>query len=302
MSARPFLFRASRVWQRGGGARLLLVGLVGGAVACTEPGDDGGANEPPACTSTAYRIVDAELASTWGDAVRLGLDLDGDGQADNKLGSLNATLTQVYGDWQPEVALRSLLVAGSTAWLARIDRCEASPRLAVAMAVGVEGGDGVFEVADWGEPAVGDGVDARGGVGVLPIGRIGAGAGPAGVRDDGWSPELGLAVRLQPGGRTATIGMGVAVTDELLAPVASFLSAALARGDSRFADGLDLDRDGRVSVAELRQAPAVRALLAADLDLAVPCDDGECYAPGMDGVDDRISIGLGITLAPVRVR
>ncbi len=282
----------------------LLAGLMGvGVVACTEPIDDG-PPPPPVCSATTYRIATAALASTWGDAVRLGLDLDGDGDVDNKLGSLNATLTQVYGDWHPEAAMAELLADRSTAWMLRVERCAGTAGLAVSLGVGTDDdGDGRLAVGGWGEPAVGEGLEARGGIGLLPVGRLGAGASAAGGADDGWSPELGMAVALHAGTRdlTATLGFGVEVTDALLAPVAGFLSAALARGDSRFAAGIDLDRDGVVSVAELRQAPAVRTLLASDLDLAVPCGDGECYQPGSDGVLDRISLGLGITARPAAI-
>jgi hypothetical protein len=300
MHVRPSVFRGV---VGAFAARALMVGLAGGTVACTEAGDDGDGVDPPAaCSATSYRVAAVELAETWGDATRLGLDLDGDGDVDNKLGSLNATLTQVYGDWRPEAAMTELLARAPAAWIARVDRCEGSNGLAVRLATGVDrNGDGAFEVADWGEPATGDGLVARGGVGFLPVGRLGAGSGEA--AGDGWSAELGLMVALHPGGRdlTATIGFGVAVTDELLAPVAGFLSEALERGDSRFADGLDLDRDGAVSVGELRQASAVRTLLANDLDLTVPCGGGDCYQPGGDGLVDRISLGFGVTLRAVEL-
>jgi hypothetical protein len=289
MSIRPSAFR--------GPAVALVAGLLG-VGGCSPTGDDDEPTASPSCTSTTYRVSHVELASAWGDVVRLGVDIDGDGDLDNKLGGLNATLTQVYGDWRPQEAMDAML-GGAVAWLARVERCDDGPALAVQVAVGVDSdGDRAFEVTDWGEPAIGEGREARGGVGFLPVGRLGAGAGEAA---DGWSPELGLAIVLRPGTRelTAIFGFGVAVSDELLAPVAGFLSAALARDDSRFADGLDLDRDGAVSVGELRQAPAVRALLASDLDLTVPCGGGECYQPGGDGVADRISLGLGVTLAPV---
>lgn len=280
---------------------VFVAGFLGaGATACTEPSDEG-SEPPPSCTAAAYRIEEVALAQTWGDAVQRGLDLDGDGDVDNKLGSLNATLTQLYGDWHPEAAIATLL-EGDTAWLVRTERCAGSRRVAVSVGVGVDGdGDGAVEVADWGGPAIGEGNEARGGVGFVPVGRLGDGAG--GGLAAGWSPELGLAIAMGPrrDELTATIGFGVEITDELLAPVAGFLSAALASGDSRFADGIDLDRDGKVSVVELRQAPAVRALLAGDLDLTVPCAGGECYQPGSDGVLDRISLGFGVVARPVAV-
>lgn len=289
MKVRSFLFR-------------VVAGALGVAavVGCTEPAEDG-PDTPPVCAREAYRIEQVDLAATWGDAARLALDVDGDGDDDNKLGSLNATLTQVYGDWQPGAAIAALLARGSTGWLVRLERCEGSSRLAANVAIGTDlDGDGAYAVADWGEPATGTGYQARGGVGYLPTGRLGDGSG-GGAGGDGWAPELGLAFAIRPGAGdlVATVGLGVAVTDELLAPVAGFLSAALARGDSRFAAGIDLDRDGTVSVAELRQAPAVRTLLASDLDLTVPCGDGECYQPGGDGVPDRISLGFGIVARAV---
>ncbi len=275
-----------------------LVGVLGaGGTACTEPDD--GPGTAPSCSTSTYRVAAIELAQTWGDAPRLGLDVDGDGDVDNKLGSLNATLTQVYGDWDPGAGLTRLLASGSTAWLTQVERCEGVPHLAVRLGLGTDGdGDGRFEEVSWGEPAVGEGLRARGGEGVLPVGRLGDGAGVGG--DDGWASALGLTVAVRSEARelVASVGLGVEVTDELLAPVASFLSAALARGDSRFAAGIDLDRDGAVSVAELRQAPAVSALLASDLDLTGSCTDGVCL-PGTDGVLDRISLGFGLTARPI---
>ncbi|HVV86882.1 MAG TPA: hypothetical protein VHE35_27780 [Kofleriaceae bacterium] len=277
--------------------------MAGLAAGCAADGDDSSGPPPPSCSATTYRVSRVTLPATWGDSAALALDVDGDGDLDNKLGSLEATLTQVYGNWHPDVALASMLASRSTGWLLKVERCEGSPRLAVSLGVGTDAdGDGAFEVADWGEPAVGSGQVARGGVGALPVARLGDGTGsPDG--DDGWAPELGLAVSIQPGARdfTATIGMGVEVTDELLAPVAGFLTAALQAGDSRFAAGIDLDHDGTVSVTELRQAAAVRTLLSSDLDLTIPCDTGECYQPNTDGLADRISIGFGITAVPVRV-
>lgn len=292
MKARSFSFQ---------GAAWALVAATGFA-GCTEPVDDG-VEPPPACSARTYRIEAVDLAATWGDATAFGLDVDRDGDRDNKLGSLNATLTQVYGDWDPEAAIAELLAAPATGWMMKVERCEGSARVAVAMGVGDDAdGDGAFDVADWGEAAVGEGDEAWGGVGFLPLGRLGDGAGTD-DGDGGWSPELGLAMALRPDprGLAATVGFGVEVTDELLAPVAGFLSEALANGDSRFAAGIDLDRDGVVSVAELRMAPAVRTLLANDLDLAVPCGEGDCYAPGGDGVVDRISLGFSVRARPAPV-
>lgn len=277
MRARPFCFRVAAG----------VLAAFGGA-ACTEPIDDGVEPEP-ACSAATYRIDAVDVAATWGDATALALDLDRDGDRDNKLGSLNATLTQVYADWHPEDALAALLAAPSTGWMLKVGRCEGSARLEASVGLGTDDdGDGVFAV-EWGAPAIGEGNEAWGGVGLLPVARLGDGAGQGG--DGGWSAELGLAIALRPDGNgmAATVGFGVEVTDELLAPVAGFLSAALASGDSRFAAGIDLDHDGVVSVAELRMAPAVRTLLASDLDLV-----------GADGVADRISLGLGVRARPAR--
>ncbi len=322
MKARSFSFRQV-AWAT------VAAAAVGG---CTEV--DGGDVEdpPPACAVTTYRIEHVDLAATWGDASAMALDVDRDGDKDNKLGSLNATLTQVYGDWDPEPALDALLAAPAAGWMMKVERCAA--RVEVSVGVGGDAdGDGVLEVADWGAAAVGEGDLAWGGVGVMPIGRIGAGAGAADGAgtgaadgdaadgdgadagtadgdgaggadgDGGWTPELGLAVALRPDARglAATVGVGVLVTDELLAPVARFLSEALAAGDSRFAAGIDLDRDGVVSVAELRMADAVRTLLASDLDLTAPCGDASCYEPNVDGVADRISLGFSVRARPAPV-
>ena len=298
LRSRPHASRLLVVSAGGARGRFRHVAWVGAVLAglagCAEPGGDD-VEPAPSCSERVHRIDTVDLADTWGDATVLGLDLDGDGDKDNKLGSLNATLTQVYGDWRPEDAIAELLATPALGWMMKVGRCEGSTRVEVSLGVGEDrDGDGVFAVADWGEPAVGEGYEARGGVGFLPVGRLGDGAAVGG--DGGWAPELGLTVTLRPAstGVAATVGFGVEVTDALLAPVARFLSEALAAGDSRFAAGIDLDRDGVVSVAELRAAPAVRTLLASDLDLVAPCGAGDCYEPGRDGVADRISLGFGL--------
>ena len=171
-------------------SRILAAGFLGaGATACIEPSAEGSV-APPSCLVAAYRIEEVALAQTWGDAVQRGLDLDGDGDVDNKLGSLNATLTQLYGDWHPEAAIASLL-RGNTGWLVRTERCAGSRRVAVSVGVGADGdGDGAFEVADWGEPAIGEGNAARGG---------GSATGPAAAARRAGRRSSGSRSRSGPG-------------------------------------------------------------------------------------------------------
>lgn len=56
-------------------------------------------------------------------------------------------------------------------------------------------------------------------------------------------------------------------------------------------DLFDTDADCSVSLAELTENDLIRALLAPDVDLF----DGTTFAPGVDGIPDSLSIGLGFT-------
>jgi hypothetical protein len=161
-------------------------------------------------------------------------------------------------------------VRGQRDWSARLARGADADR------------DGRPEVVDDGVPASGDGVAAAGGVGLVPVGYFADGAGMA--DDAAWESALAFTVSAREAARgelTLTIGAAVELGDAALAPAAAFLTDELARG-SLFAKTVDMNRDGEITVAELRASPAVSTLLGADVDT----DD--------DGVMDRLSIGFSV--------
>ena len=247
----------------------------------TEPPDDG--ELPGSCTTQTLRIMSVKLPRTGGEAAALGFDLDGDRVIDNQLGALNASLHAVYDAWDAEMWLTDRLAEGEVQWLAMVERCEGVRAWSARLARGADAdGDGRPEIVDDGVAASGDGAAAEGGVGLVPVGYFADGGGMA--ADAAWEAGLSFTVsaRAAAGGvTTLTIGAAVELGDAALAPAAAFLTAELARG-SLWAKTVDTNRDGTVTVEELRASPAVMTLLGADVDT-----DG-------DGAADRLSIGFSV--------
>lgn len=271
----------------------LLVG-AGFATGCAyEPT---GEVAPVECSPSLYQIDAVALPRSGTGAADLALDLDGDGTADNRLGRLHATLAGFFSDWRPDEHLTARLTrpgAAALPWFATVERCRGT--LAVDLARGLDDdGDGRFTIAPGDDAAIGrDDATGRGrtaadGTGEVPL--LGFTDGLGRSDDAGWIDARGLAVALAPsldedGGLTATVGVGLDLTDVALAPVAGFLTSHL--HNSALARGLDGDDDGVVSVAELRASEAVAALIARDVDVA-----------GADGVLDHVSIAFSIHASP----
>ncbi len=252
-------------------ARLLLITpAIALALGCIDA--PGALPDPGArCTTDHHRITSVTLPRTAAEASRMGFDLDGaqggDPAIDNQLGALSAALSVIYDDWRPADALTARLAQRDVLWLLAIERCVGAAGVRVALARGNDNdGDGRLRLDAPGVPAEGPGATAGGGVGLVPVGHVTDGGGTAAV--DLWeeAPSLTVAVRTGSTGVVATIGLGLELADQALAPAAAFLTDELTAG-SRFAAGIDADRDRVVTVAELQASPAVRALLAADVDL-----------------------------------
>lgn len=249
---------------------------------CAADLTDGGEQTGP-CTTQRLRITSIHLPASGGEAATLGFDLDGDRVIDNQLGALNASLHAVYEAWDAEAWLTERLEAREVQWLAMVERCEGEREWRARLARGAdEDGDGRPEIVDDGVPASGTGVAAEGGVGLVPVGYFADGAGMA--SDAAWEDGLSFTISVREGARstmTLVIGAAVELGDAALAPAAAFLTEELARG-SLFAKTVDMNRDGTITVAELRASPSVATLLGADVDT-----DG-------DGTPDRLSIGFSV--------
>lgn len=249
---------------------------------CAElPLDDSGAAGP--CATSTLAVTAIQLPGSGSEAAALGFDLDGDRSIDNQLGKLSAALSALYDAWTPEDWVNQRLAAGEVQWLAQIDRCEGEPGWAARLGRGVDtDDDGRPDQIEDDAPATGAGGVVRDGIGRIPVGLLADGGGVA--ADAAWEDGFALAVAARAGAggeMTLTVGATVALGDAALAPAAAFLTAELARG-SRFAAGVDTDRDRVVSVAELRASPAVASLLAPDLAGA-------------------LSIGFELTARPIRL-
>jgi hypothetical protein len=250
--------------------------------------------EPTGVARTVYRISEVVLPPTALAAGDLGLDLDGDGSIDNRLGLVHGLLAERWNltlsggasatlrDHLPWLLVVDTHPSGGVidAWLAPAqDEDPTAPQLDGAIAA-----RGRWQ----GETAA-----LRGGHGQVPVGALGdpaAERAPAAAA--GWC-ATSLAATLAPSvdGMSATLGLALDVGDvraAIAGPLAAFLTAALG-GDTlgaQFARDADADGDGEITAAEVLAHPLLSGLLAADLDL-----DG-------DGADESISLGLWLDAAP----
>ena len=220
---------------------------------------------PMACvpTTAVYRIdhVDPSLSATEG------LDLDGDGHADNALGYAHDFVTALEPGFA--VAPRFDARLARLPWLVGVDRCGDEVRITIDQ--GVPLGD---------EPLLprmlpravgtisGDTLDATDGVAALPLVALGDAAG---TRDfPGWRDADRLAVHARLAGDQLTGVFAAALpTDvaraDLAAPIAAFLTTRPAADDLRRLS--DADHDGVVTADELAATATYRTVMASDLDL-----------------------------------
>lgn len=242
---------------------------------------------PATCAPRVYRIEAVELPRSGTAAAQLAIDLDGDGDADNRLGRLHATLASFFSDWRPDDQLTARLADGRLDWFATVARCDGE--VAIGLVAGRDDdGDGRYTLEPGGEPALGDDRLVQGGEVSLPL--LGF-TDPLGLGDaPGWAAGLGVAVAprmLDDDHLEAVVGAGIHLDDAALAPVAGFLTRHL--GDSVIARALDGDDDGAITVAELRDSPAIAALIEDDVDVT-----------GADGVADHVSLGFTLRATAAR--
>ena len=269
--------------------------------ACTfDPSSELSVDAAGGCAREAqvYQIDRVELPRSPSAASAAALDLDGLGGGDNQLGLLHAAIVAVSASWDVGPALTAHLGAGHLRWAVRTERCaRGEGLLAVELARADDAdGDGVLELLARGAPAsspdaVGadDDLRARGGVAEIPLGFLTDGAGDDGVAL--WVPGRAFAVELTravDGSLDGRLGFALGpIPDAALAPLARYATGALTDPSVGPAwRAQDRDRDGTISIAELRVL--VDALVRADLDLE-----------GSDGVADHLSAAVVVHATPV---
>lgn len=284
---------------------LALVGCVDGAPDEAPPLD-------PACAPvvTVYRIDRVELPRTPAEARAMALDLDGhppqmgaDG-GDNQLGLLHAAIVAVAARWDVGPAITAHLAAGRLHWALVVGQCADAGAVTVELARATDvDRNGALELGPRGRASTGTAADARvrtvHGIAQVPLGFLTDGGGADAT--DAWQLGFALATDLAlgaDGSLTGRLGFGIGpMTDLALAPLAAYATGAL--GDPAVGaawTAQDLDRDGAISIVEIRHV--VEALVTADLDVGA-CDQLDCYRPdGDDGRADHLSAGMRVHATP----
>lgn len=231
-------------------SRLLPVLAVSacGAAATTPPDASIACGEP-----RVYQIDHVHFPTSFAEVAAQGLDLDGDGRADNALGSLTyavSALNPDVGDLDAKAAAR---LAGETTWRLEVRACDDGQHLAI----GDSGGGDAVPITILVDP-VGD---------FTPVAwvRVGRVAGKLALTDDSADGVIGFAIPVPDAAHA------------VLAPMAAYLSAELAAGKSPVAASMDVDHDGAVSVGELQAsgwATRVANDLARDADGAAGMSAG----------------------------
>jgi hypothetical protein len=248
------------------------LGLVLGGCSL-DPGDDA----PPPDLSDAevhhYRITAIDLPEAAEEVREIALDLDGDGAADNLLGSVYRAMRQVYTSYEVEGPAAARLTA-DVGWILTIyDGREIGAGAGVRVSRGVLDGGVVTPALDEVEPSLADslgpGFELRGGTTMVPLGIV---SDPQGGAAPGWLRSTVTAVRIDTwtdATAVATIAASLG-RDEVVAIVfpnlAAYFTWKLADPTADYARQLDTNDDGVVSVAEVEQDSLVRSLFAPDLE------------------------------------
>jgi hypothetical protein len=267
---------------------LLATGCLGGELDPSQPTADQG---------WSYRYVqDGVVLPTGAAADMQGADLDGNGTPDNKLGRVLGALSNFGLDLQSQadqaiegghiIVLHGLIAENldddpGAMWQVMLGEGTSDPDFS---------GDGKFDIAE----ASPD--DAR------LAGRISQGrfvGGPAPVTVFMAIAEVPITFHLVESHLEGTVteegcdlnlagGILVSEVSSTLVPAAAMIINTFATQNPGSADGmmdvLDLDENGEISAAELKDNPIVSDLLEPDLDLL----------GGNDGVKDALSMGVGI--------
>ncbi len=288
----------------------VAVALTG---ACTDPSTSPPGLAAPACTMTwqTYRIDQVTMPENVAQATQFGFDLDrrsrdNNAGVDNLLGSTHATLRGVAERWDVNPAIAAHLAAGRLTWLLQVGQCADGDEVRARLGRGVDAdGDGAFELADVGIPAVGtrgDRLSTEAGTARVPVGFLTDGRGD--LATDAWQVGFAFATELwaeADGGLAGKLGFGLGpLSDQAIEPLRAFATDAIGdSGTGAFWRDTDRDHDGAISVAELRDV--FDSLAPLDLDLGAPEDDAGYRLGGDDGVNDHLSLGIAVHATPVAI-
>lgn len=267
---------------------------------------------PPEYRSTHYRIDRIELPQSSQEAFDAGLDLDGDGEADNAGGNALAvlqTLIETAGEELP-LSVQAGLDGGRVDWIVEIGRDTILPERAAAAlhAAADSDRDFSYEIAD-GVGLVGDGRDQ----GDAVVTHAGHGRVPASFLADvngDWPVTwvngiaVALAVHELAGGELeGRIGFATRgdFAPVVAGPLAEFMTERLQAGTLVYAADMDADRDGVITEEEFLASPLAQALLGPDVDLLDEDSDPATFAPGQDGALDSMSAGFRVHATAIDV-
>jgi len=277
---------------------------------------DGGSDELVPGQQHQFVVSELQIPHSTAAATDLGFDLDGDGNPDNKLGSMLAQLFQADVANMSDV-VDELVRDGQIVHLVevRASSLELSTQASASMRVGLDldenAGDNFsgfedFEVdVSTDSPLVGHinhGVLSAGPGSIVLQLALPGGDSPFVVSVIGAEMEASVVPNTL-GGR-----VGGAITkasvDTLIIP---FAHAAMMRKITEECPGgeceddssaghfflqlFDRNEDGEVSLGEVRGHPLVESLTKPDVDLL---DADGSYSPGTDGVADSLSVAVGI--------
>ena len=269
---------------------LVLLALA----ACGGAGDGTDDVTGPYTGTTRRYVVDAvTLPADTAAAMALGDDLDGDGAVDDQLGVITALLAVGH---DLSVDGGDMIVAGALASTVELVADDAADDPTVALRYLGADGDAATLV---GGALVGGrfrsnrtATTRHPGAAVLRL-PVFTNADPVAL------PTVGLEVDLVPDGRGGFDGLvrgGVRQADARAAAYAGLRQMFATEPDRHqaFLRGVDLDRDGAMTDAELDQS-IIATLVTADVQLY----DGERYAPRAVGAHpDVVSLGVAVHLTP----
>jgi len=316
-------------------AILLACGALA-PVGCGGGGDDdddgGGMTEDPAGTDNTFVLSELKVPTSPNEATQLGLDIDGNGQADNALGGLLAALAS-QADLDLNGTVNNQVVSGGIILLANVKATDLSNATGVGLHVylgdpatasptpctdpeNIETcgqhltGDGMFDVKmDYGAKVVGTLVNGQftGGPGEVtielaladtasvPIHLIGARATAGVTASEIMSGKLGGALKEED------------IHNDLIPAVADLIASLLTESNCTGGDPccpagstgeqvlsfFDDDGNCEVTAEELEANSLISSTLGnPDLDLF---DENGDFNPRQDGTKESLSLGIGFS-------
>lgn len=270
-------------------AAFIAIAITAGA--CDpQPGDDAaGADPAPPPEAELYRIDRLEVPASYQELEQAGLDIDGDGAADDAAGGILVVLMQQFGSARtqlPESIARRLDAdPPEVDWLLELDRDpDTGEVVSVELRRGADkGGGGRYEVPD----LLGAGPSQA------PASLLGDVLGTSEVTWLDATPVVARVVRDTDGGVTGRIGFGLSpdrAARAVAVPMARFLTDRLEAGALVYSADMDADGDGVITPDEFLRFDLTRSLFAPDLDLD----------PAVSG-NDTLSAGFRIHATPVGI-